>query len=186
MERRRPARCSNETVRAGLKPRRRLFALGVVLAGAIGVVGTSSASVPAPKASGGSSCALPSPTSGWNGDRQAPQVRGQAAHAKLRTLFFLPQGAVWIDPMRAVFSGVVGQEVKIAWGMTGRGRFHVFAVGPDGRRVTAAWGPETHNGGNWVHPGGEWGTGFVLPSAGCWRLHAVRGRRTGNIWIVLQ
>jgi hypothetical protein len=131
-------------------------------------------------------CSPPSVAVAWQGDRSAPQVIG-TRKVKLRTLFFLPQGASWADAGRAVFAGLVGQEVKIAWGMVGSGRFSVVAVGPAGERVLPSWGPERHSGGNWLHPGGEWGTGFVFPERGCWRLHAVRRHRhrSGDIWLSL-
>jgi len=106
----------------------------------------------------------------------------------LRSLFFLPQGAAWSDPSYAyaVFTGLARNQVKIAWGMKGNGRFVVKAVGPDGQRLRPVWGPEKHTGGNWIHPGGEWGTGWVFPAAGCWRLHAVRRHRSGDVWLSLQ
>jgi hypothetical protein len=156
----------------------------VVTAGAVLGAAAASASTAAPRSR--ASCDPPSAASAWQGSRDAPQVRGVARHATLRTLFVLPVGAVWTDPARAVFSGLVGQEVKIIWGMTGVGAFHVVALGPDADRVEPLWGPQRHSRGNWIHPGAEWGTGFVLPSAGCWRLHVVRGRRSGDIEIVLR
>lgn len=129
-------------------------------------------------------CMPPSVARAWNGDALAPQAFG-TRRAHLRALFFLPQQAGWTDPNHAVFAGLAGQEVKIAWGMTGSGRFHVTAYGPDGQRLLPAWGPERHSGSNWVHPGGEWGTGFVFPSPGCWRIHARRAYPSGNIWLLL-
>jgi hypothetical protein len=128
-------------------------------------------------------CSSTSATRAWNGG--FPQVFG-TRHGHLRALFFLPQQASWTDPNHAVFAGLLGQEVKIAWGMTGSGRFRVAAYGPSGERLLPTWGPQRHAGGNWVHPGGEWGTGFVFPSAGCWRIHARRAYPSGNIWLLLK
>jgi hypothetical protein len=136
-------------------------------------------------ARGVSGCSPASITKPWNGDRTAPEVFGTKRVA-LRALFFLAQGAAWSDPSYAVFTGLVGNQVKIAWGMKGRGRFRINAVGPTGQRLRPVWGPEKHSGGNWIHPGGEWGTGWVFPTAGCWRVHAVRGPRSGSVWLSLQ
>lgn len=130
-------------------------------------------------------CTPASVAGAWNGDAVAPQVFG-TRRAHLRALFFLPQQSSWADPSHAVFAGLLGQEVKVAWGMTGSGRFRVVAYGPNGQRLLPTWGPERHSSGNWVHPGGEWGTGFVFPSAGCWRIHARRAYPSANIWLLLK
>ena len=129
-------------------------------------------------------CTPPSVAHAWNGDALAPQAFA-TRRGHLRALFFLPQGVSWTDPNHAVFAGLTGQEVKIAWAMTGSGRFRVVAYGQGGQRLLPVWGPERHSGGNWVHPGGEWGTGFVFPSAGCWRIHARRAYPSNNIWLLL-
>ena len=117
----------------------------------------------------------------------APQVRGTIRRpASLWTLFFLPEQASWSDPSRARFDGLVGQEVKIVWRMTGSGPLRLLAYGPAGERLAPIWGPERHLGGNFIHRGDEWGAGFRLPSAGCWKLRATRKTLAGAIWIVLR
>lgn len=167
--------------RAGLRaaPLLALAAVGLIAAGFDASGSTAGRSAVA------AGCSPPSVARAWNADASAPQVFG-TRHGRLRALFFLPQQASWADPKHAVFAGLVGQEVKIAWGMTGSGRFRVVASGPSGARLLPTWGPVRHSGGNWIHPGGEWGTGFVFPSAGCWRIHARRAYPSGNIWLVLK
>jgi len=74
-----------------------------------------------------------------------------------------------------------GHEIKIAWRMTGSGELSINATGPDGTVVKPVWGPEAHGGSNWNRPGGEWGTGWVFPSAGCWTIHAERTSGSGAL-----
>lgn len=130
-------------------------------------------------------CVPASPTRAWHGDRRAPQAFG-TTHVGLRALLFLPHQAAWASPARAVFTGLTGTEVKIAWAMVGTGPFTVVAFGPRGQRLRPTWGPSPHSGGNWVHPGGEWGTGWTFPVGGCWRVHATIGHRTGDLWLLLR
>jgi hypothetical protein len=101
-----------------------------------------------------------------------PEVRGIAKHAKLwALLFYHPPAAANTD-------------LKIVLRMTGTGPLHVKAIGPAGRQVRPQW-VEKHGGSNWNRPGNEWGTGWRLPTAGCWRLHATRKRVTGNVWLMV-
>ncbi|MEU6790248.1 hypothetical protein ABZ907_00995 [Nonomuraea wenchangensis] len=77
-----------------------------------------------------------------------------------------------------------GVEVKIVWRMTGEGPLRkVEATLPDGARARLAWGPEEHGGSNWQRPGQEWGTGFVFPERGCWKVELTRDRGKGHIWL---
>ena len=75
-----------------------------------------------------------------------------------------------------------GQETKIVWRMTGQGALTIFAENADGRRVDPVWGPEEHGGSNWQRPGDEWGTGFIFPTPGCWRIVAARTVGKGEVW----
>jgi hypothetical protein len=77
---------------------------------------------------------------------------------------------------------VAGTQLKIVVRMTGSGPFHIKALGPDGQTVKHTW-IEAHSGSNWTRPGDEWGTGWKLPTAGCWHLHAMRPHASGNIWL---
>ena len=77
---------------------------------------------------------------------------------------------------------VAGTDLKIVLKMTGTGSFRVRALGPGGMVVRHRW-IEPHGGSNWNRPGDEWGTGWRLPVAGCWRLHATRGRGSGEVWL---
>ena len=100
-----------------------------------------------------------------------PEVRGVASHGvKLWALLFYRPPAV------------AGTNVKIVVKMTGVGPFHISALGPSGQTVRRLW-IEPHVGSNWNRPGDEWGTGWKLPNAGCWRLHVTRRHASGNIWL---
>lgn len=87
---------------------RRAAALAGVLLAALGVVAGKTAPAKALRVNG---CSPASVAKLWNGDRTAPQVFGTKRVA-LRSLFFLPQGAAWSDPSHAVFTGLVGNQVK--------------------------------------------------------------------------
>ncbi|RVX47750.1 hypothetical protein EDD27_10699 [Nonomuraea polychroma] len=105
-----------------------------------------------------------------------PEVRGTAKGAELWGLLFakgpppLPRGA----------------EVKIVWRMTGEGPLQVKAELPDGTRARLAWGPEQHDGSSWRRPGQEWGTGFVFPKPGCWKIELTRTRGSGHAWLLVR
>lgn len=98
------------------------------------------------------------------------------------------RGQMWVfglgpsaGPPAAVFDGLVSQPypLKWIWRMTGSGPLRIFAIAPSGMHVNPVWGPSRHTGSNWVHPGGEWGTGWFFWERGCWRIHATRGTQTG-------
>jgi hypothetical protein len=99
-----------------------------------------------------------------------PDLRGKSPDAEL-----------WALPFATVpFER--GKEVKIVWRMTGSGPLEVGATLPDGTKAKLAWGPESHEGSSWKRPGEEWGTGFVFPKAGCWRVHLTRTTGQGDVW----
>lgn len=75
-----------------------------------------------------------------------------------------------------------GQEVKIVWRMTGAGPFKASASLPSGERAEPVW-LEDHGGSNWQRPGYEWGTGWVFPKAGCWKVELSRTRGSGHVWL---
>ncbi|MGP3954444.1 hypothetical protein ACTWPT_00495 [Nonomuraea sp. 3N208] len=104
-----------------------------------------------------------------------PEVQGTARDAELWGLLFakgppLPRG----------------QEVKIVWRMTGQGPLQIKAELPDGTRARLAWGPEEHGGSTWQRPGEEWGTGFVFPKRGCWKIELTRTRGSGHVWLPVR
>ncbi|MFI6599978.1 hypothetical protein ACIBHX_27370 [Nonomuraea sp. NPDC050536] len=74
-----------------------------------------------------------------------------------------------------------GKEIKLVWRMTGDGPLRASASLPDGTRAGLAWGPEEHDGSSWHKPGQEWGTGFVFPKAGCWRVQLTRTMGSGYV-----
>jgi len=92
------------------------------------------------------------------------------------------------EPPLATFDGLVSQPhpLKWIWRMTGTGPLRIFATAPSGTRVNPVWGPVLHTGSNWVHPGGEWGTGWFFWETGCWRIHATRGKTHGDVFVLLR
>lgn len=68
----------------------------------------------------------------------------------------------------------VDEEIKIVWRVTDGGDDSDFSViDATGAVTPLLWGPN-RQGGNWVRPGDERGTGWFLPSAGCWTLEVRR------------
>lgn len=68
------------------------------------------------------------------------------------------------------------------WRMTGSGPLRAYAEHQDGSRVQPT-SLGTHSASDWDRPGDEWGSSFVLPSAGCWRFHLERNDVQGDIWV---
>jgi hypothetical protein len=104
--------------------------------------------------------------------RAAPlsEVRGQSPAAGLWALVF----------DNAPFT--VGRPVKIAWHMTGTGPLRVSATNLDTGRVVGPFdGPDFHSSSSWHRPGDEWGSVWVFPSPGCWRVTAARATGTGSV-----
>ncbi|MEV4572905.1 hypothetical protein AB0K16_06560 [Nonomuraea jabiensis] len=104
-----------------------------------------------------------------------PEVRGVGQGAELWGLLFVAG-----PPLAR------GEEVKIVWRMTGEGPLRVKATLPDGTPAKLAWGPEEHGGSNWHKPGEEWGTGFVFPKRGCWKIELTRTRGSGYVWLPVK
>ena len=74
------------------------------------------------------------------------------------------------------------EDLKIVWKLTGgEGPLSVQAALDDGATAAPIWGPESHGSSNWDRPGEEWGTGFNLPSPGCWTITVTRGESMGEI-----
>ncbi|MGP3914499.1 hypothetical protein [Nonomuraea sp. 10N515B] len=105
-----------------------------------------------------------------------PEVRGTSADAELWGLLF----AKAPPPLPH------GEEIKIVWRMTGEGPLQVKATLPDGTQARLAWGPQQHGGSTWRRPGQEWGTGFVFPKRGCWKIELTRTRGSGHAWIPVR
>ncbi|MEV4172279.1 hypothetical protein [Nonomuraea sp. NPDC049709] len=103
-------------------------------------------------------------------------MKGEARDAELWGLLFL----------RAPPPLPRGEEVKIVWRMTGEGPLRVRATLADGTAAKPAWGPEEHGGSSWRRPGQEWGTGFVFPKRGCWKVELTRTRGSGHVWLSVK
>lgn len=87
----------------------------------------------------------------------------------------------WPMPAGAAVRIPVDEEVKIVWRSNGEGSFTIDAHGPDGVVVDPTWGPDPHGSSNWERPGEEWGTGWILPSTGCWTFEISRGETTAHL-----
>jgi hypothetical protein len=69
-----------------------------------------------------------------------PERQGIGHGVTLWGLFFAPKA-------------VAGNEIKIAWRMTGAGDLTMTASGPDGATTKPTWGPEGHGGSSFHRPG---------------------------------
>jgi len=77
-------------------------------------------------------------------------------------------------------------ETKIVWRMAGRGGFNIAAKATDGTSGQLTFGPERHGSSTWNIPNtDEWGTGFVFPITGCWRVHALRDGTAGDVFFLI-
>lgn len=106
------------------------------------------------------------PTLGPAGDIAVPTVKGN--------LWALPMGQL---------PAATGRELKIVWRATGTGALTLRAELAGQPEVDPSWGPEYHTSSNFDRPGEEWGSGFVLPAAGCWKITAMRAGMQGTLRI---
>lgn len=127
---------------------------------------------PTPKL-GAPGCHPPSP--GDQSNLGFPEVQGTATGTELWALLLGGEPNA-------------GEDLKIIWRATdvSTQEFHVMALGPHGLNVQPLFGPQLHAGSNWNRPGGEWGTGFNFPVAGCWDLHVTDGTVVGDVWIIVS
>lgn len=102
------------------------------------------------------------------------EVRGTAGAAQLFGL---------VGAQRPIRAGI---PVKIVWRMTGVGDLVASATGPDGSDAPLTFGPERHGWSTYDRPGDEWGTGYLFPEPGCWRLHLQRDDAQGDVWLVVE
>jgi hypothetical protein len=79
-----------------------------------------------------------------------------------------------------------GTETKIVWRMGGHGVFDIVAKTTDGTSAQLTFGPEPHGTSSWyIANTDEWGTGFIFPAAGCWRVHAWRDGSSGDVFFLV-
>jgi hypothetical protein len=79
-----------------------------------------------------------------------------------------------------------GADTKIVWRMGGSGAFNIGATTTNGTSAQLTAGPQLHTSSDWNIPNtDEWGTGFIFPTAGCWRVHASRGATTGDVYFLI-
>jgi hypothetical protein len=113
----------------------------------------------------------------WFWSDALPQSPGSGS-GDLWALFFTVGRRDWEDLAAPVFRAAAGRPFKIAWSMNGDGPLQLVATTETGEMVEPQAPPSMH-GGPWR--GEEWGSGFVFPHAGCWRLTATRGGMSGHI-----
>jgi hypothetical protein len=79
------------------------------------------------------------------------------------------------------------ERVKIVWRITGSGPFRITAHNARfDVPLAPVSGPTEHSSSNWNRPGDEWGTRFVFPHAGCWRIDVTRGEVTARFWFSVE
>lgn len=100
-----------------------------------------------------------------------PETGIDSARGSLWALFFGPLPAT------------AGAEIKVVWRMTGSGAFTFHVTDEQGGEIPLAWGPEAHGSSTWSHPGDEVGTGIDFTHAGCWAIHVMRSRASGDLWL---
>ena len=112
-----------------------------------------------------------------------PEIETAASKGTLWGLLFVQDGAFH-----------AGAKSRILWKMTdGRGDIKLMAIHEDGTQIRPVWGPISRMWrSDWKHPGQEWGTEFIFPKAGCWRIPISRylletdERLTGEIAIEVK
>jgi hypothetical protein len=113
----------------------------------------------------------------WFWSDALPESPG-SGNGELWALFFTVGQRDWEDLAAPVFRRAAGKPFKIAWSMNGDGPLQLVATTATGESVAPQVPPSMHGG---IWRGEEWGSGFVFPHAGCWRLSATRGNMSGYI-----
>jgi hypothetical protein len=116
-------------------------------------------------------CAAAAAFHGWPTPSGPPEAGLDSPRGSLWALFFNP-----VPP-------TAGKEIKVVWRMTGSGAFIFRVSDATGMVAPLAWGPESHTGSNWNHPGDEVGTGFNFPHGGCWDIQVARSDTRGDLWL---
>lgn len=126
---------------------------------------------PTPKL-GANGCHPPSPLDKSN--LGFPEAQGTTSALDLWSLFL---GGI----------PAVKEDGKIIWriGASFQEPLSIVGLGPHGLHLLPLF-LERHAGSNWDRPGGEWGSGFNFPVAGCWDLHVTGGTTVGDVWIVIS
>jgi hypothetical protein len=110
------------------------------------------------------------------------EVFGTTIRGELWALFSSLGGGRWASSEAAIIEQAVGQELKIVFRFTGS-LGALVVTGPDGKKLLPIWGPRAHSGSDWARPGSEWGTGFIFPEPGCWRIRISDGVVAGDVWL---
>src|ERR1700674_4523645 len=97
-------------------------------------------------------------------------------------------GTVWAWFM-AGYPPQAGISDKTIWRLDGPGVSAAGApfslCGPASQVGRLDWGPAFHDSSTWNHPGSEYGTGLLFPTAGCWDVHVSIGQVTGDVYVVV-
>lgn len=124
---------------------------------------------------GGAGCAPASPLT--RGREGFPEAFGTAVGGQLWALFFHGTRA---SETEASFAGMVGEELKLVLKSTA-GTTLTSATAPDGTERQPVW-QQGHSGSNWERAGVEWGTGWQITEAGCWRIHVGPRAKGADLW----
>ncbi len=89
------------------------------------------------------------------------EIEYPASEGTLWALLFAPDGQFQ-----------AGTTARILWKMTdGRGDIRLTAIHEDGTQIRPVEGPVSRMWrSDWNHEGQEWGSEFIFPKAGCWRI----------------
>jgi hypothetical protein len=120
---------------------------------------------------GSPGCVPPAAFHGWQDAQGFPEVGLDSRRGSVWALFF----SAVPPPAR--------QDIKIVWRMTGSGDFSFRAIDAAGVAISPVWGPESHGGSNWEHPGDEVGTAFNFTHPGCWDIHVGRSDTSADLWL---
>lgn len=134
--------------------------LGAVSALVLGCGLILAACQSAPATSTPTPACVPSPTA-LDEASEFPEIEFPASEGTLWALLLAPEGEIH-----------VGAQARILWKMTdGRGDIRLAAVHESGLRIVPSNGPISREyRSQWRHEGQEWGSEFVFPLPGCWRI----------------
>lgn len=132
---------------------------------------------------GAPGCRPPSPVAAYG--TRLPESQATAVRGSVGALFF-PGSGVRLAQQRAIFTGLVGRELKIVFRLTGSGAPSFSATGPRGVKAARTFGPEEHEGSTWERSGEEWGIDFRFDRPGCLHLHSERRGAASDIWMLVR
>lgn len=107
-----------------------------------------------------------------------PEAFGTAVGGQLWALFFHGTRA---SETEASFTGMVGEELKLVL-KSSAGLTLTSATAPDGTERQPVWQRGHVGSSSWERAGVEWGTGWQITEAGCWRIHVGPRNKGADLW----